>query len=259
MAGRRLIIGDIHASYDKLISVLDKASFTSDDILYSVGDIVDRGDKPVETLDFLMGLENFFPVLGNHDGWLESYLYTGKVDSSWYMHNGGDVTVNAIRKKDRQWQLRLRSWISKFPLIRILDDAIIVHGGIPGEYTEKEIENIVERGRPHPLVRNFTYDDFMDFSDDQEDEDYDYLEQFFWDRDYLCNAMYSAGVKAALLRMRHRLQPMKTDKTIWIGHTPLADCRPVVNREYHLVAIDTGSYHGKLTLVDMSSCEYWQA
>ena len=75
MVKRRLIIGDIHASYDKLISVLKKAAFNpSSDMLYSVGDIVDRGDKPVETIDFLMGLAHFYPVLGNHDGWLENYL-----------------------------------------------------------------------------------------------------------------------------------------------------------------------------------------
>lgn len=259
MAGRRLIVGDIHASYDKLIEVLKKASFSSEDELYSVGDIVDRGDKPVETIDFLMGLDNFFPVLGNHDGWLESYLYTGKVDSSWYMHNGGDVTVNEIRRKDDAWRLGLKDWISKFPIIRILDDAIIVHGGIPSEYTERELENIAERGRPHPLVKSFTYDDFMDFSQNDDNEDYDYLEAFFWDRDYLYNAMYTSGVKAALLKMRSRVKPLDTEKTIWIGHTPLHDERPIMDKRYHLAAIDTGSYYGKLTVVDMESHEYWQA
>ena len=35
--GRNLIIGDIHASYDKLASVLEKASYNPDaDRLYSV-------------------------------------------------------------------------------------------------------------------------------------------------------------------------------------------------------------------------------
>ena len=164
MAKRRLIVGDIHASYEKLMDVLEKAKFSSSDVLYSVGDIADRGDKVTETLDFLMGLDNFRPVLGNHDGWLEAYLYTGKIDSSWYMHNGGDVTVNAIKKKNHDWLLQLKSWLSKFPLIRIESDAIIVHGGIPNGYNEKQISNIAERGRSHPLVKTFSYDDFMDFS-----------------------------------------------------------------------------------------------
>ena len=54
---RRLIIGDIHAHYDMLRAVLEKASFDpGKDILYSVGDILDHGDKPVETLRFLMSL-----------------------------------------------------------------------------------------------------------------------------------------------------------------------------------------------------------
>ena len=258
MVTRRLIVGDIHASYEKLMDVLEKARFSSSDVLYSVGDIVDRGDKVTETLDFLMGLDNFRPVLGNHDGWLESYLYTGRIDSSWYMHNGGDVTVNAIKKKDHDWLSHLKSWLSKFPIIRIENDAIIVHGGIPNGYNERQISNIAERGRPHPLVKTFSYDDFMDFSQEEE-EDYDYLEEFFWDRDYLYSAMYDAGIKTALLRLQRKARPLDTLKTIWIGHTPLQDCRPFISRKYHLAAIDTGSYRGKLTLVDMDSHEYWQS
>lgn len=65
---RNLIIGDIHSQYDKLITVLDKAGFNPDeDTLYSVGDFCDRGSDAVKTLRFLMNLENFKAVIGNHD------------------------------------------------------------------------------------------------------------------------------------------------------------------------------------------------
>ena len=73
---RRFIIGDIHARFGLMKSALEKAGFNQDeDILYSVGDICDRGDEPAETIRFLMGLRDFRPVLGNHDIWLEEYLY----------------------------------------------------------------------------------------------------------------------------------------------------------------------------------------
>ena len=163
-------------------------------MLYSVGDIVDRGDKPVETIDFLMGLAHFYPVLGNHDGWLENYLHTSKPDPSWIMRNGGDVTVI----------------------------------------------------------------DLLEFSDEEE-EDYDYLEDFLWDRNYLYNAMYEEGIKTAFIYIEKRMKPVHTDKTIWIGHTPLREGVPYFSEKYHLAAIDTGSYYGKLTLVDMDTREYWQA
>ena len=259
MVKRRLIIGDIHASYDKLISVLKKAAFNpSSDMLYSVGDIVDRGDKPVETIDFLMGLAHFYPVLGNHDGWLENYLHTSKPDPSWIMRNGGDVTVIAIRRQSREWRERVRTWLRRFPVIRVEEKDIIIHGGIPGVYNEKELMNIAGRGRPHPLVKSYSYDDLLEFSDEEE-EDYDYLEDFLWDRDYLYNAMYEEGIKTAFIYIEKRMKPVHTDKTIWIGHTPLREGVPYFSEKYHLAAIDTGSYYGKLTLVDMDTREYWQA
>ena len=41
---RHLIAGDIHGQYERLREALDKASFNPDtDILYSTGDISDRG------------------------------------------------------------------------------------------------------------------------------------------------------------------------------------------------------------------------
>ena len=86
---RRLITGDIHARFDALQAVLKKAAFDKDeDILYSVGDLCDRGEKPAQTLAFLSSLPNFRPVMGNHDIWLEEYLLTGLVDSDW-LYNGG--------------------------------------------------------------------------------------------------------------------------------------------------------------------------
>ena len=53
--GRNLIIGDIHSRYEKMMTVLEKASYNPDsDILYSVGDFCDRGKDAVKTLRFLM-------------------------------------------------------------------------------------------------------------------------------------------------------------------------------------------------------------
>ena len=259
MMRRRLIVGDIHSCYGKLISALEKASFDPEcDILYSVGDIADRGGEPIKTIEFLMDLRDFRPVLGNHDGWLETYLSTGKVDLTWISHNGGDVTIAAVEKMGKEWRERVKKWLYRFPVIRVEEDAIIVHGGIPSDYTEKELENIASRTRPHPLVKSFNYDDLLDFSE-TEDDDSEYLEEFIWDRDYLYNAMYASGVKSAFIRMRRKVKPIETKRTIWIGHTPLSDCRPIIDKRYHLAAIDTGSWFGKVTVVDMGSLEYWQA
>lgn len=77
---RKLIVGDIHGEYDKLIEVLSKADFNKNDILYSVGDFCDRGNKNLKVLEFLMSLDNFKAVRGNHDVWLYNYLLLGHPD-----------------------------------------------------------------------------------------------------------------------------------------------------------------------------------
>ena len=93
---RRLIVGDIHARYEALRTVLEMASFDPDeDILYSTGDLCDRGREPVETLEFLFSLPGFRPVLGNHDIWLELFLLTGEVDVDW-LYNGGVDTIRRL-------------------------------------------------------------------------------------------------------------------------------------------------------------------
>ena len=40
------IIGDIHGCYTELLDLLDKAGVGDDDLVVSVGDLVDRGPEP---------------------------------------------------------------------------------------------------------------------------------------------------------------------------------------------------------------------
>ena len=255
---RRLIIGDIHARYDAMMAVLSEAAFDpAVDILYSVGDFCDRGDKPYETLDFLMGLgDRFRPVLGNHDAWLEYWLCKDDIDGNWYSRNGGHITVAKLADRSNEWLTALREWLSRIPVVRVEEKDIIVHGGFSEEYTEKELQNIANRKRPIPLFNPFAIIDAMFGGDD-----YGYLEGFYWDRDYLLSAMQDENDRT-FGGPEREMPPIETKKTIWIGHTQLyKTARPFYSELYHLRAIDTGagSGLGKLTVVDMDTFEYWQS
>lgn len=63
------VAGDIQGCYDPLRRLLDKVAFNpASDRLWSVGDLVNRGPKSLETLRFLKSLGPVFTsVLGNHD------------------------------------------------------------------------------------------------------------------------------------------------------------------------------------------------
>ena len=44
------VISDIHGEYWKFMELLDMIHFSDEDILYVLGDVVDRGKNPVKTL-----------------------------------------------------------------------------------------------------------------------------------------------------------------------------------------------------------------
>ena len=62
-------VGDIHGCYDELELLLKQISFNpATDILLTTGDVIGRGPKPVETLNFLLrNRDRIVSVLGNHD------------------------------------------------------------------------------------------------------------------------------------------------------------------------------------------------
>lgn len=64
---RTLIIGDIHGCHHELLDLLDRAAITDDDLVISVGDLVDRGPLPAEVVALFRGRANSLVLMGNHE------------------------------------------------------------------------------------------------------------------------------------------------------------------------------------------------
>jgi hypothetical protein len=65
--GRDFIVGDIHGQLDDLIQQLNEESFDfSNDRLFALGDLIDRGEQSKECLE-LLNKPWFFSVIGNHE------------------------------------------------------------------------------------------------------------------------------------------------------------------------------------------------
>ena len=61
------VISDIHGCYEKYIKMLEKIKFSSDDTLYVLGDVLDRGPAGIQTLLDLSKRDNVVLLRGNYD------------------------------------------------------------------------------------------------------------------------------------------------------------------------------------------------
>ena len=63
------VMSDLHGEYDKFINMLNKIEFSSKDTLYILGDVLDRGEKSLEIIDYIRRPENnnIKLLMGNHE------------------------------------------------------------------------------------------------------------------------------------------------------------------------------------------------
>ncbi len=64
---RKFIIGDIHGCFDELMELTEKIGLTDNDLLISLGDIVDRGNKSKEVYEYFVNRPNSIVLIGNHE------------------------------------------------------------------------------------------------------------------------------------------------------------------------------------------------
>lgn len=64
---RTIVVGDIHGCFDELVKLLELVEFDKEDVLISVGDMLDRGPKSWKVCGFFKETPNAYSVLGNHE------------------------------------------------------------------------------------------------------------------------------------------------------------------------------------------------
>ena len=64
---RTIVVGDIHGCFDELAQLLELIGFGKEDVLISVGDMLDRGSNSWKVCGFFRDTPNAHSVLGNHE------------------------------------------------------------------------------------------------------------------------------------------------------------------------------------------------
>lgn len=67
MSATTLIIGDIHGCHAELLDLLDAAGIGDDDLVVSVGDLVDRGPDPGPVVELFRTRARSLVLMGNHE------------------------------------------------------------------------------------------------------------------------------------------------------------------------------------------------
>lgn len=145
--GKTYIMSDIHGDYTKFLKMLKKINFSSDDTLYILGDIFDRGKQPFNILGYIIKHKNIHLILGNHETFLIDWY---EYNENWiWLQNGGMKTFTQFMNKDYIQQEFIYNYIRKLPHCIILDDKyILTHAGlyIPplgDDYTIEQLINLL--------------------------------------------------------------------------------------------------------------------
>lgn len=153
------VISDIHGCYQELRNVISKIDFTDKDMLYVLGDIVDRGLYPMKALQYIMGLNNAVFIMGNHDYML--YYFMKKLGLNWstealaqceetvlydfqvWLEDGGNTTMKdfiSLSKKEKEEVYRFFQMASYFQKIEYEEKTyILVHAGIKDFVESKKL------------------------------------------------------------------------------------------------------------------------
>ena len=128
------IMSDIHGKYDKFLEMLKLIQFSDEDTLYILGDIFDRGEKPIEILEYIVGKKNIKLLKGNHeDMFIEAYENDFRDLQLWFM-NGGANTYYALCDKGNKHMEEAYKYIKRLPYYYTLNygefSYLLCHAGI---------------------------------------------------------------------------------------------------------------------------------
>lgn len=224
--GRTLVMGDIHGAHKAVIQCLERSKFDKNtDTLVQLGDVADGWSETREVVDELLNIPNLIPIKGNHDEWAYEWMRTGIQDDH-HRKQGGQATFDSYL--NHQYIIDIPESHIRFFSHQIdyyIDDKlrIFTHGGFNRHY----------------LLRD------------------QLTEMFCWDRDLWMAALSYKELEP--MGAKFRIAEPCTE--VYIGHTATTAWKtdkPM--KSANIWNLDTGAgFHGKLTIMDADTHEYWQS
>lgn len=159
LLGRTYLISDIHGEYRKLLNMLRVIDFREEDTLYIIGDVVDRGEEPIEIIEWVMNTPNVHLLRGNHESMFLDYLNTPEgaekdIALQMWSRNGGLTTYEGYQKRSREQKERIKEFVEGLPYYKILGNVLLVHSGVDVVKTKElfSLEEIMKRQDENALL-----------------------------------------------------------------------------------------------------------
>ena len=145
--GKTYVISDIHAHMAPLNRFL--RSINDDDIVYVLGDIVDKGPDGLKPFLAILDDLRCILLLGNHELMMLEHLHAKNVLNSecsnvWLNYNGGAYTMTAYRHLNKRNQKRILNAMEKAIIqtsVKVENrDFVLVHA-----FPDREKDNVYVR------------------------------------------------------------------------------------------------------------------
>ena len=129
------VIGDIAGRYKTLMALIDKMP---EGEVVSVGDMVDRGPRSKEVVEYFMN--NGRAILGNHEHMMIDHLRNEGRDNAYYgdgvwFWNGGMATMESYGHSIPN---NIVSWLETLPLYLEIEGHLVSHSFVPRGMTLEE-------------------------------------------------------------------------------------------------------------------------
>ena len=153
------VMSDIHGDYDSYIKMLEMIKFSSEDTMYIIGDILDRGEHPIKVLLDVMSRPNMVFIIGNHElmfcecmKFLMQEITDESIESldedtadalmNW-MYNGAEPTIKEFRGLSWDKRKEVKDFILESDVYEEINvagtDYLLVHAGFDNYSPEKEL------------------------------------------------------------------------------------------------------------------------
>lgn len=212
LIGKDYAVGDIHGCYDLLMQELSTLNFDfSKDRLLGVGDLVDRGNKNLETLS-LIKEKWFYSVRGNHEQMM--------IDALPFYHDQTQENLNSAKHH----YMNGGKWFVDLPL-ETKEHCVDLAKSLP--ILMETLVNGKRIGMVHANIRD-SWDSLIDSI--QQGDEYSVIDAI-WSRTRITKKVDSI---------------IKDIDHVFLGHTPIQDITTLGNTTY----LDTGAVFGmKLSII----------